>query len=241
MDFSKLTFSSNRILDDLVMLDDTFLTKKGCKIYIPCSLEDAGLLVMGEYVQTIGAFAYVIDDLYYSVCIATGRMMLSPTVIGKVKINDEAHYELFFEAGSVVVVNKNMVKDNTLCYYVYDELISRGRIPEYFSYTHSLRLFEQSPYYAGMRVGANKAHVEFVAACIARDQDDKMVYYRETLNNLSDIQKRPPAYVPFVSVMYNATNTMSRLGGGYFMDEGLTTSLVNKTERLEPIEDLLRR
>lgn len=241
MDFSKLTLSSARIQEDLVMVDDTFLTKKGCKIYIPCSFEDTGLVTMGEEVLTIGAFAYVIEDKYFSVALASAKILLSPTTIGKVKIADEPYYELYFEPGSIVIANKNLVKDNTLCYYIYDEIESKGNVPEYFTYIHLLRLFEQAPYYAGMKVGANKAHIEFVGASIARSQEDKLVYYREVLSSLDDIRTKPPTYVPFVSVMYNATNTMSRLSGGYFVDEGITASLVNKTERLEPIEELLRR
>lgn len=240
MDFSKLTFSSNRIQDDLVMLGDTFLTKRGCKIYIPCSFEDSGLLSMGAGVQTLGIFAYVIDDQFYSVSIAHARMTLTPATIGKVKVNDEPYYELYFEPGTTVIENKNMVKDNTICYYIHDEIVSKGRVPEFFNYTHILRLFEHTQYYSGLKVGANKAHTEFLGGCIARNPDDKMVYYREIIKELSDLEKNPPAYVPFVSVMYNATNTLSRLGGGYF-DEGLTASLVNPTDRLEPIEELLRR
>ena len=57
---------------------------------------------------------------------------------------------------------------------------------------------------------------------------------------MDEVLSRPPALIPFRSVTYGATNTTAKLMGAYF-DEGLTSALVNPSQRTEKIEELLRR
>ena len=80
---------------------------------------------------------------------------------------------------------------------------------------------------------------QMFAAAITRDSANRAKYYRHTLSDLPS-EDRPPTFIPLRSVTYGATNTTAKLMGSYWND-GLTSALVNPSEKTERIEQLLRR
>lgn len=237
--FNNWKFDNDVGINDLVEVGDQLITKKGCKIYIPTSYEDRGLLIQGDTITTLGFFLYLVGDTY-SVAMAHAKMELSPLVTNKVKIGEVRYFELIFEPGAVVITNTTVVKDDTMPYYVHKEFISNGRMPEFVSYDLALRLFEESPYFSGYRVGANVAIPELLITMVARTDTDLMAYFRNQLVQPNDMYEKKPTFIPFSSVILNTTNTMSKLGGNYF-ENAVIASLVTETTRVEPIEEMIRR
>ena len=86
----------------------------------------------------------------------------------------------------------------------------------------------------------NPEVMELIASMVSRNQKNRLEYYRHTIQNRDELKTNPPLFVALRSVSDSATNTTNKLGGSYF-EEGLTSALVNPTERVERIEDLLRR
>ena len=220
--------------------DGRLVTTKGCKIYIPTRYAERGLASIGIETHIVGIYAIVVEDQYYAVCSVNAMQRIEPTSSIKVVFNDEEYYEFTFDPGSTVISSLQLVKTDTLVFKIYDEIISKGRVPWYLGYADLGRLFDTAKYHAGANIGQNHEVTELLISMIARDSKDRRVYYRQSVKTLKDVQDNPPAFIPLRSTTYGATNTTSKLAGSYFKD-GLTSALVSPADRVEPIEDILRR
>ena len=61
----------------------------------------------------------------------------------------------------------------------------------------------------------------------------------QIIHNREDLKTKKFVTIPLRSVAYAASNTTNKLAGSYF-SVGLTSALVNPTERVEKIEAILR-
>jgi len=241
VDITKLKRAPEKIHECLVELPDgRLITKKQLKIYIPVRFEERLLASIGIETQITGIYAIVLDDTYYGVSIVNAMMRIEPTSTIKVEIEGTGYYEFTFDPGSTVVANINLVKNDTLVYRIYDEIIAKGRVPWYLGYQELGKLFDSAKDHADANVGQNHEVTELLISLISRDPNDRHKYYRQSVNTLDDIKKTHPAYIPLRNVTYMATNTTNKLAGSYF-GEGLVSALVSPSSRTEKIEDLLRK
>lgn len=241
MDFKKLIRDPAKVHAYLRELPDgRLVTTKGCKIYIPVRFAERGLASIGIETYIVGIYAIVVDDLYFGTSLVNAMIPIEPTSTVTVQIDGDDYYEFSFEPGSTVFSSVNLVKTDTLVYKIYDEIISKGRVPWYLGYAELGKLFDTAQYHAGARIGANHEVTELIISMIARNPKNRHEYYRTCVKTPEDLKTVPPAYIPLRSVTYAATNTLNRLAGSYFT-EGVVSALVNPTERTERIEDLLRR
>ena len=239
MDRSKLVRDAEKVHAHLKELEDgSVIALKPCKLYIPARFAEGDLAIIAEEISIVGIFAMVVEDKYYGVCTANTMMRIEPSATSTVKIDDDDYLEFYFEAGARVLTSSLLVKVDTLTYHIYDEIIAKGRVPWYLSYEDLAKLFESAEYHAGVKIGANHAIMEMIAAVISRDDDDRTKYYRHTVTKLPS--DKPPAIVPLRNISYGASNTTAKLMGAYFQD-GLTSALINPSERVEKVEELLRR
>jgi len=220
--------------------DGRLVTTKGCKIYIPSRYAERGLAFIGIETQIVGIFAISVEDKYYGIHMVNAMVRIEPTSTSKIMINEEEHYEFEFEPGAPVISSTMLVKTDTLVYRISNEIVTKGRVPWYLNYFTLSELFDTARYHAGANIGQNHEVTELLISMIARNPDDRHQYYRSSVKSLDDIEKKPPAFVALRSVIYSATNTTNKLAGSYF-HEGLVSALVTPTERVERIEDLLRR
>lgn len=241
MDYRKLKRVPEKIQAALKeMPDGTVVAVKGCKIVIPSRFGERQLASLGAQNVIAGIHAIIVDDQFYGVSLVNAMMRIEPTTVSAVKFEDEEFTEFYFEPGSVVISNVNLVKSDTFTYYVYNEIVATGHTPWFMSYEDIGRLFETAPKHAGVRVGANHAVWEMIAAAISRDRNDKTKFYRHTVKSEKDLETNPPAFIPLRSVTYGATNTTAKFIGAYW-DDALTSALVNPADAVEPIEALLRQ
>lgn len=240
MDPNKLQRDAGKVQAALKEVGDSLVAVKGVKVYIPSRYTERRLASIGAESNTVGIFAITLDDQYYAVNLTMASMRLEPTSMNTVMIEGSEYIEFYFEPGSVVVPDVELLKDDTMPYYVYNEFVSGGHIPWFLTYLDLAKLFDSAPYHAGLNVGANSAVLEMIMATIARSPEDRTVYYRHFIEKMGDIGKRPPDYIDFSSVIFNATNTSARMIGSYF-EEGVSSSLINPSERRERIEDILRK
>ena len=241
MDINKLIRDPAKVhacLQELV--DGRLVAKKSIKIYIPTRFAERGLASIGIETQIVGIYAIVVEDKYYGISMVNAMIRIEPTSTIKILINEEEFYEFYFEPGSTVIATVNLVKADTLVYKIYDEIISKGRVPWYLNYTDLGKLFDSAKYHAGANIGGNHEVTELLVSMITRNANDRHLYYRSGLKSMEDLQKRPPAFVALRSVTYSATNTLNKLAGSYF-SEGMVSALVTPTEKVERIESLLRR
>lgn len=236
MNPKQLVRDAAKVNATLTEVGDQLVTLTGCKIYIPTRYAEKGLISVGDETYIVMMYALVIDDKYYAVSNVPARARIEPDVTNTVSLESDEYFEFIFEPGSVVIANLNLVQDKNLTFDIHEELVGRGKIPWYFNYDDTGKLFDEAPKHAGVKVGANHAILEMIASTIARDETDPTRFYRQ----IPDIKKVTPFYVPFKSVTYGASNTTAKLMGAYW-NEGLTSALINPTENVEAIEELLRR
>lgn len=210
-----------------------------CRIYIPKRFETAGMADIGEEITFVGIYAIAIDG-YYAVDTAPALIRTTPVDINTVKIDDEEYLEFSYEKGSAVIENTKLVQNKMLLYSIDSEIIAKGRVPGYLNYEDLALLFDRSGELGGMRLGANKAVMAMISMTIARSSKDGVTFYRHVIKDKSDMETNPPLYVALRNIGITASNTTAKLLGSYF-DKGLTSALINPSERNEGIEDLLRQ
>lgn len=220
--------------------DSRLIALKEVKIYVPARFEEQGLYEqVGSDTYIVGIYAIVVEDKYYAVSLVNAMIRVDPSSELKVKIQGEDYFEFTFAPGTSVFPTVNLVKNDVLVYRIYNEFISKGKIPWYLGYSELGQIFDTAQYHAGANIGQNPEVTELIVSIITRDAADKVKYYRTTINKPGEDVNKEPSFIPLRSVTYGATNTTNKLAGSYWQ-EGLTSALVSPSERVERIESLLR-
>lgn len=217
--------------------DGSVVTTVPCTIQIPESFTSKNLAVIGSEVFVFGFFPIIMGE-YYSVNKTIAMMRVCPSSTQKVVVNETPYIEFSFEPGDRLIYSTALVVTDTLTYYMYDEFIAKGNIPWYMSYYDMVNMFDTAIEHAGVDLGS-RSIIELIISTIARDPDDMNRLYRHIISRPEDIVTKPPVTVPFRSVIWNTSDTTSKLNGAYY-SEGINSALVNQSESVEMIEELLR-
>lgn len=240
MEISQLKRDANYVLNAILQSPDgTLIAKQDLKITFPVAYEEKHLATISTDVYVVGIFGIIVDGFYASNTMLS-RVRLFPTEIEKESIDEVEYYVLHFEKGSTIVENMNLVKENTIGYYVYNYLIAQGKVPWYMSAIELLNLFRDSNYYSGVNYGSNHVATELIAAMIMRRNDDINQYWRQSVENIDDVINQPPQYIPLRDVIYGARNTTAKLMGAY-LNEGMKSAIMYPSENTESVEEILRQ
>jgi hypothetical protein len=228
-----------RVLSHLhVQEDGSTVTDAPCQIHVPARWAGKDLVVLGSDTFIVGFYAIIFEEQYYGVDNTIAMMKILPSSTKRVTINGTEYYEFSFEAGDVVFATNQLVVNDTLTYYLYDELVAKGNIPWYMNYYDQGAMFETAGLHANVNLGG-RSILELIISTTARDRTDLTRLYRHILNKHSDIYENPPKAIPFRSVVWNTSDTTSRLNGAFFAD-AINTAVVNPSESVELIEEILR-
>jgi hypothetical protein len=222
------------------MEDNSLVAKKECRIYTPVRFTECGLASIGAETYIVAIYAMVVDGMFYSTNIANAMIRIEPTSTNKVMIEEEEYYEFIFEAGAVISPSLLLARVDTLTFRIYDEILSKSKVPWYMDYSDLGKIFDTAKQHANANIGENNEVTELIVSTIARDKDNRHKYYRNTVKTEADLLKKEPVFTPLRSVTYAATNTTNRLGGSYF-GTGVISALNTPAERTESIEALLRK
>lgn len=215
------------------------VAKKQCRIYIPARWADRKLAKIANEIRIMAIFALVVEDKYYTVYTINSMAQVTPTSTALLKVSGDETYQFTFEPGAVIMPNMNLVKNDIITYYIYDEIIAKGNVPWYMSYSDLGKLFATSAKHAGISLGSSNIPIELIVASISRQSKDRTKYYRHLITSIKEELENPPAFIPFRSIIYGPTNTTAKLMGAYF-EEGILSSLNNPATKREGVEDLLR-
>lgn len=238
MDIKQLVRDKQFILSVLEKVGGQTRVKKECRIIIPARYLERGLATIGTDVYTIGILPIICENKF-STMIVNAMVKLEPAMTNRISVNDEENIEFIFPAGSVMIANNNVVRININTYRVFEELHSSARVPWFITYNQMASIYASAGDYADANIGANHESDELLASVIARNPDNRRQYYRQSATSDSDDLNNQPVYVSMKNVAYSATNTMSRMGGSHFTN-GTISALVSPTERVEPMERLIR-
>ncbi|MAP22093.1 MAG: hypothetical protein CL582_14275 [Alteromonadaceae bacterium] len=216
--------------------DGSVITTKGCKIYIPTRFRDKSLATIGKETYILGLFMIAVEDKYYAVNNVNAMMRIEPSSINTVSIENKDYFEFVFEQNDTVFPSTDLVKDDTLLYYIFDEVVSKGNIPAYMNYLDLGHLFDTAQQFAGVKLVSTPTVMHMLLSKLARDPGDLNTYFRQVSNG-DDLDNA--RFLQLRSNTHGATNTTARLMGSYFSDN-ITSALVNPAEREENIERILR-
>lgn len=234
-----LVRDSKRVLGCLQQLPDSKLVAtKRVKIYVPMRFSERGLAEVGTDTYISGIYAITCDDKYYGVSVINAMIRIDPSSTAKIKIQGEDYYEFTFEPGATVMMTINLVRNDIIVYRLYDEIISKGRVPWFLDYYDLGGLFNTASKHAGANIGGPEV-MEIIVSIIARDPKDKTKYYRYAITSEEYARTIRPAFIPLKSVIYAASNTTTKLAGSYW-SHGAVSALVSPAERPERIETILR-
>lgn len=217
--------------------DGSVVTTVPCTVQIPESFAAKNLAVIGSEVFIFGFFPIIMGDRY-AVNKTIAMMRICPSSTQKIVVNETPYVEFQFEAGDKLIYTTALVVTDTLSYYMYDEFIAKGNIPWYMDYFDMANMFDTAKEHAGVDLGG-RSIIELIISTIARDPNDMTRLYRHILARPEDLRTKPPVTVPFRSVIWNTSDTTSKLNGAYYSD-GINSALVNQSESVEMIEELLR-
>lgn len=219
---------------------DQLVCKKDCKIQIPVRFTTRGLGYVGKSTYTLGCFPIILaDTLEYGVLNANALVEINPFKTTIVTIEGVEYYEFTFEAGQVVINNLNVVCRSDMMFNILDELVIKGKVPWYIEYEDLGDIFSTAGVYAASRVGSNAEVIELIVSMMARTNKDRSKHIRHFMESYEDIRRQNVDFIPLISVYYAVNSTVNKLAGAYFND-GVTSALVNPTERVDKIEKILR-
>lgn len=229
------------------LLKDTpegqLIARKPLRIYLPRRFEGTRLGTIAKDIRVLAVFMIAsVEEKVYSVCKACSIMVLTPTSSTIVDMPDGEYYEFSFDAGQIICPNIDLVKDDTLPYAIFDEIMAKGHIPWYFTGVDLSTLLESADYHAGLTFGPTNVPIELIASSMMRNPDDLRLYYRfmmEQSKMLND-QPVPPGFIALNNIIYGTTDTVSKIVGSYF-DDSVTSALVNVSEKKGGVETLLRK
>lgn len=237
--FHGLKRDASKVTPSLKKQGDAVYATGPCRIYIPKRFETAAMAEIGESITFVGIYAIAVGD-YYAVDIIPALITTAPININVVKVDEVEYYEFEYDKGSEVISNTKLVQNKLLMYSIDSEIYAKGRVPGYLGYEDMAKLFDRSGEFGGMRLGANKAVMAMIAMTVARSAKDGVTFYRHVVKDKADLVTNPPTYVALRNIGITASNTTAKLLGSYF-DKGLTSALINPSDRNEGIEDLLRQ
>lgn len=218
---------------------NSLVAKDAISVICPTRWFDGHLGHMEEDIRVIGYYAYVLDNKYYAVNRSASFVSLSPSHVNTRVIGDTKYFDFTFDKGEVIMRNRELVKLGTAVYRIYEEFKSKGQVPAYFSPSDLALLLTSSSYYGGVNLATDHAIIEMMASSLPRSTSDAFEHYRNQVNSSQEINYGSPNYIGLSNVAYSTTNTISKFLGNNFKDT-LTGALAYPSDRLEPIDELLR-
>lgn len=240
MDFDIKKRNREKVLNAFIDDEKThkWIAKEPVKIYFPKRYLGGKLGNLDERFNTVAIFAMVLEDGTWDLHSACSIIPLSPKTSSLVKINQVDYYELGWEAGDVICPNVNLVQRSNLAFEIYDEFITKTRLPPYMDSIDHSNLLDSLANFTGVDLGANFALLRIYNATTSRNPADRTQPARELYTKQSDFHLMPVDRIALRSVAYVADNTSSRLLGSY-LAQGLNSALVNPAENIEEIEQIL--
>lgn len=227
-----------RVKKDLVRLESgQVATRSGCRIHTPVRCVDRGLSVIGVRNYVYGQMPWILENGDYCYFNVPARIEIDPDSMRMVTIDDKDYYEFYFEPGSVVIKNTQVVKDDKILYFVLDEFVFQAKAPWYMTYEDRMKLFLNVGKYVGLSAGDVPQIIELMVSITARSQNDETVFARQDAKSYTDFNKS--VLVPFNSVQESVQGTVDKITGNYF-EPALTGALVTPSTRANRVERILR-
>lgn len=242
IEISRLRRRDAVITECFTEMGETLIAKDTCYIVIPFRYIQAKLLEMGERIRCAAIFPVVNTKGEYGVSNYCTAIDFTCDNITTTRHNGEDHYVLVYDKGDIICNNINLVKDDTMSYLIYDEMIQMGKAPWFMNYRDVGLVMATSKQMSGVNLADTNAIFELIVAHLTRSGKDIGKFYREIVDDLETetLSKHSRESIGFISVSHANMNKMTKLMGGY-IEDGLTSALIETKNAKSGIELLLRK
>ncbi|QNI20986.1 hypothetical protein [Vibrio phage vB_pir03] len=215
-----------------------WIAKEKIRILFPKRYLGGKLGNLDERFNTVAIFVVVLEDGSWDVCSICSIIPLTPAGSTIVKINQVDYYELTWEKGDVICPNLNLVQRSSLAFEIYDEFVTKNRIPPYMDNIDQCKLLDTIKEFTGVDLQTNYSLLRIYNATTTRATQDRTQPARELYKKQSDFHAMDVDRIALRSVAYVADNTTTRLLGSY-LAQGFNSALVNPSENIEEVEQIL--
>lgn len=211
------------------------MTTKEMYVYFPVRFVHANLAFIEDRYRVCGYLSLVTGDKY-AVLSIPNLVTMNPTSVSTVKIDEEDHYELYFDSGVPLFDTTRLSKDSTLVYPIYNELVSKPNMPIYFGYNDALLCLQKAGKYAGLTLEKTNVATEIIVATTTRNAEDPRIMFRHVIMQNKNAN---PAFFGLRNIQFGVSNLPTAIMGSY-SDMGIDSILVHPPKKLEKYEKLLR-
>lgn len=217
------------------------LAKEQLHVHIPKYYENLNVATFGERVVTMGIFAIIDANGVYTTSLAPSLVVMEPTVVGSINIQDLEYYDLTFEKGDKLIVDTRIAKEAAFIYRSYAMFISAGYIPWFIDDILLSELFINMDYFTEKKYSPYSSIIELTISAMTRSPDNIDETYRHYLNTLKEGTKpKPPAFIALRNFAITANSKLNKFMGSHF-EEGLTGALTSATYEPTVLEQVLRQ
>lgn len=215
------------------------MAKEKCFAMIPKRYVEVKLATTGSENKTLGVCAWVIGNKYF-ITMTNAFLPLSPTSVSETNVDGDIYVLYHFDANSVVIPNLALVRNSGIVFHIFTELIAKARTPWFMTYLDRCNMFNSAPKHAGTNITEQLEVTELIISANTRVVSDRSLMLRHVVKKEADLMTIKSFATSIRTIEYSATSTLTRIGGSY-MGRGLNAALNNPSERVEQIEECLRK
>jgi len=227
------------ILPLLKKVGNSIIAKTDITVMFPARYINKEMAFMGNSVKVI-SIVCIIDksNNKYAILNAPCMIELTPYMTNEVDVDGVEHILLEFNKNDIFMPDVKIIKDDGLIYSIFDEFLIQGNVPWYMKYDDMSDVFKLADKYAGTKIGNNPMSMEIISSIIARDSEDKTVFFRKLAKDFSAMKKTVPSFVALMDIYYTFTSTLSKISGSYFK-EGITSAIVNPEKSSNTVSEMI--
>lgn len=210
---------------------------KPCKIYIPKRFLDVNLAVISEHVEMVAIYAIVMDG-NYGVSLTNALVKSKPSSTRVEKIDDVEYMVFSYEKGDVVLMDDKVVTLDTLVYYIWSEVLDKGKVPWYVDEKDRTLCLMTAKSHANVKMGANYSLIEMICAVCTRVDSDRTVQWRYQLNKKGGVGKAEAISIGLRNIQYTVETDLARISGSY-PEIGLMASIARPASPPEGLEKII--
>lgn len=240
MDFSKMSRNPSKVHADLVASGTGLVTKGGCTVMFPVSYTSKSLAFISSEIQVVGVWLITTDFKTYGSANATAMMKMKPDAIDTITVNGVDLYKLTFNPGSVVILNRFLIRDKKIIYNAMSYTYDYGKAPFWWNAVDHAELLSSSRDWNDMTVFKDQITHDIYSAHLQRSQTNAKKFFRSTVKSPNDVVDISPRFIPLRDGALNKTSRLAKLADTE-LNRGIRNALLDDPIREEPLEQLFMR
>lgn len=222
-----------------VTKEGALLTNVACSVMIPKRFVEVKLATVGSENKTVGICAWIVGQSYFTTK-TNAFIPLSPMSTTEVNVDGDTYVLYNFDANTVVSPSLHLVKNSGIVFHIFTEIIAKARVPWQINYLDRCQIFDSAPKHAGTNITKQTEVTELLVAHNTRLESDRSVIFRHAVQKVEDLTQKKQVPTSIRTVEYSTSSTLTSIAGSY-QERGFIRALNNPSERVEKMEQYLRR